>query len=322
MCSMIKTITLLFIFWPIFLLSQFAPAANVSGTTAIHKDSSIIVSWATVVVDFQRGYEDVAAPAAYASFGDSTAALFMAEGNSTDVVSLGDAGVITLGFDFPIMNGAGPDLAVFENSFSHEYLEFAHVEVSSDGINYVRIPSTSLIENNTQTGPFADSNTEAVHNLAGKYIQGYGTPFDLEDIADSAGVNLDSVHYVRIIDVVGSIDSNYGSFDHLGNLINDPYPTAFEAGGFDLDAVAVINENNIFASVANAALYNFKVYPNPATDEVQLTGYKGAVEIYDLNGKLMTNIISNGAAKVVLDEFPSGVYVIKAGEVFKRFVKL
>jgi hypothetical protein len=44
---------------------------------------------------------------------------------------------------------------------------------------------------------------------------------------------------VRIVDVVGSL--TLGSVDSLGNVVNDPYPTAFASGGFDLDAVGVLH---------------------------------------------------------------------------------
>ena len=79
--------------------------------------------------------------------------------------------------------------------------------------------------------------------MAGKFKQGYGTPFDLEDVIDSIGINLDSINFVRITDVVGSINTSFATYDSQGNIINDPYPTPFGSCGFDLDAVAVINEN-------------------------------------------------------------------------------
>ena len=54
-------------------------------------------------------------------------------------------------------------------------------------------------------------------------------------------VNVNDIRYVRIIDVIGSINPALGSRDSLGNLINDPYPTAFGSGGFDLNGVGVLN---------------------------------------------------------------------------------
>ncbi len=302
------------------LSAQFAPAANVAGTTAIHKDSSIIINWATEVVDFQRGLEDITnGSGPVASYGDSTAALGYAEGTSTDVVSLGDAGEIVLAFEYPIKDGAGPDFAIFENSFSHDYLEFAHVEVSTDGVNFVRIPSESAIQTSTQTGTYGTTLPEWVHNLAGKYIQGYGTPFDLQDIEDSTGVNLDSINFVKIIDVIGTIDANFGTFDSQGTIINDPYPSAFESGGFDLDAVAVIHENNIFASQQTNDLA-IKVYPNPANERLFVVGYSGEYSLIDFSGRVVANGTIDSGNSIELLDFVAGVYILKMGQELSRIV--
>lgn len=300
--------------------AQYAPAANMSGTTAIHKDSSVIVGWATSVASFQRGLEDIVngfGPTV--SYGDSTAALGYAEGTSSNVVSLGDAGEIVLAFDFPIMNESGPDFAVFENSFSHDYLEFAHVEVSTDGQTFVRIPSISVIQTDNQTGTYSTTLTNWVHNLAGKYIQGYGTPFDLEDLVDSLGVNLDSINYVKIIDVIGTINSAYGSFDSQGTIINEPYPSAFASGGFDLDAVAVINENNIFAGIELPSI-SINVYPNPFIDELFVNGYQGAYQLLDLSGRIYAKGVVENESPINLADVRSGVYLLQLGDVVKRVV--
>lgn len=272
------------------LIAQFAPPAGQAGTTAVDKDSAAIVSWANTVVDFNRGASDIANGwATLTSFGNENEALGYAQGNSVDVVSLGDSGSITLGFPFPIMNGPGNDFAVFENSFSDSYLEFAFVEVSSDGVNFIRFPATSLTPAASQTGTYANSNTELVHNLAGKYEQGYGTPFDLEDLVDSSGINLDSVRFVRILDVIGTIDPTYASHDALGNIVNDPYPSDFASGGFDLDAVGVMNENNIYANLDAEERIDFSVYPNPTKGlfwiKTELEEFE--ISVYDALGKLV-----------------------------------
>jgi len=93
-----------------------------------------------------------------------------------------------------------------------------------------------------QTGSFGATLPTRIHNLAGKYRLPYGTPFDLNDIAHISYINPENVRYVRIVDVVGSIDSTWGSRDSKGNLINDPFPTNFASSGFDLDAVGVIHQ--------------------------------------------------------------------------------
>ena len=81
-----------------------------------------------------------------------------------------------------------------------------------------------------------------INNLAGKYRAGYGTPFDLAELADSTGIDIDSIVFVRIVDVVGSIDPEFGSYDAYGHLVNDPFPTTSYSSGFDLSGVAVLYE--------------------------------------------------------------------------------
>lgn len=221
----------------------YPPAAGQPGSDAIPMNSPAITAWAASVVDIMRGPLDIANPGlGNASFGDPANALGPASGNSFDVVSLGDGGSITLGFALPFRNGPGPDLAVFENSFDDNFLELAFVEVSSNGTDFFRFPAVSLTQTTTQVGAFDPLDPTDLHNLAGKYRQGFGTPFDLDDLVGvSPLLDVDSVRFVRIVDVVGSIDDNFATFDSQGNKINDPYPTAFASGGFDLDAVGVMH---------------------------------------------------------------------------------
>ena len=162
-----------------------------------------------------------------------------AEGTSFDIVALGSGGRITLIFDPPVENGAGWDFVVFENSFSDQYLELAYVEVSSNGSDFVRFDSISLTVN--PVPGFGNTDPTDMDGLAGKYRQGFGTPFDLETLVGKPGVlagdvDLFTISHVRIIDVVGD-----GTFlDTRGEVIYDPYPTAGSAG-FDLDAVGISN---------------------------------------------------------------------------------
>ncbi|MGI6718849.1 MAG: DUF4465 domain-containing protein [Bacteroidales bacterium] len=218
----------------------FPPAAGQEGSTAIHMDSPDIVSWVTGITLY-RGFMDISTQDSLAYFGVPSNALHKAEGNSMEVVSFGDAGYAILTFDRPIVNGEGFDFAVFENSFSDNFLELAFVEVSTDGERFVRFPSVSLTPTDEQVDGFGSLDPTNIHNLAGKYRQGYGTPFDLEDLADSTGIDINNIRFVKIIDVVGCIQPEYASYDSEGNIVNDPWPTPFYSGGFDLDAVCVIN---------------------------------------------------------------------------------
>ncbi|MGQ9845943.1 MAG: DUF4465 domain-containing protein [Bacteroidales bacterium] len=235
-----------------FSQGPYAPAAGQPGSTAIHTDSSIIKSWAKGI-ELYRGWVKISDTTVYyngsnkASFGYPSLALGKAQENSFHVVSLGDGGIATLTFDRPIKNGPGPDFAVFENGFSDTFLELAFVEVSSDGERFVRFPAVSLTQTTTQVGGFGNLDPTNIHNLAGKYRQGYGTPFDLNDIIDSSNIDLNNIRFVRIIDVVGSIDSTYATYDSQGHKINDPWPTPYHTCGFDLDAIGIINAADSFS---------------------------------------------------------------------------
>ncbi len=160
-------------------------------------------------------------------------------GSTNDVVSLGDGGQIVLTFPAPIADGPGPDFAVFENAFSNAFyvfLEFAFVEVSSDGETFFRFPSHVLATNPVPAYPEVPMEPEACGGLAGKHLQGDGTPFDLRVLAGLPGLDVRRVTHVRLVDIPGD-----GSrADSYGHPIYDPFPT-WGSGGFDLDAVGVLN---------------------------------------------------------------------------------
>jgi hypothetical protein len=124
-----------------------------------------------------------------------------------------------------------------------------------------------LTQTDQQIDGFGSLDATKIHNLAGKYRQGYGTPFDLEDLIDSTDIDLNNITHVRIIDVVGSINPAYGTTDSQGNFINDLFPTPFFSGGFDLDAVGVIHEQNEVGLSAQDELV-IAVYPNPSSGVV------------------------------------------------------
>ena len=292
---------------------SYAPAANQIGTTAISKDSNIFVSWATGI-ELKRGFLNISDTnfqlngTNKVTYGLPEAALFQAEGTSADIVSLGDGGIATLTFEAPIKNDIGPDFAVFENSFLSNYLELAFVEVSSDGIHFFRFPAHTEVSFVTQIGGFEFIDCRYLNNFAGKFEQGYGTPFDLSDLPQDSFLNLDNITHVRIIDVVGSIDSQFATFDSFGNIVNDPFPTPFESGGFDLDAVGVIHQG-LLGIKEN--FQNFSFYPNPAKSEISIaTSEYSDIQLIDLSGKIIDSFSVQGFKKVDLQHLERGVYLL------------
>ncbi len=225
--------------WNSLALAQFNTIPGKANSIAIHGDSSCFVNWASEGAAFP-GLRQINVPdSGMASVGTINSALGKHRKNG--VISLGDGGSVVLRFPHPIVDGTGFDFAVFENAFNDSFLELAHVEVSHDGKRFFRFPSISESQINKQTEPFGTTYPDSIHNLAGRFRMPYGTPFDLNDFKDTPDFPT-TIYYVKIIDVVGSIDPRWGSRDSRGNLINDPWPTNFASSGFDLDAVGVINQ--------------------------------------------------------------------------------
>jgi len=222
----------------------FTAGSKYEPYTPVEMNSSEIVAWATGWVD----------PVSYGSNVDSQwktpqKALGRAKGDAYDIVSLGRGGSITMTFDRPIRDGKGWDFAVFENSFSDDFLELAYVEVSSDGTWFIRFDNVSLTQR--PVGGFGSVDYTLIHGLAGKYRQGVGTPFDLSDLlykteVKSGLVDLDSIRYVRIVDIVGDGTCYDNPPPGWGDrhIIYDPYPTTGSAG-FDLDAIGVRYQANV-----------------------------------------------------------------------------
>ncbi len=219
--------------WVYEVRDAYPPPAGQPYSTAVGMDDPRIASWAS-------GYEDVIyGEDLDAEWKTPENALGPAEGTSLGVVCLGRGGSIVLGFDPPIADGRGYDFAVFENAIDDAFLELGVVEVSTDGVLFVRFDHAFLGQD--PIGAFGALDTAGVGSLAGKYRQGHGTPFDLHVFVNTPEVrrgllDLDLIRYVKIVDVVG----DGGQRDSFGHPIYDPYPTSGSAG-FDLDAIGVLN---------------------------------------------------------------------------------
>jgi hypothetical protein len=140
-------------------------------------------------------------------------------GASTDVLTLGEAGTIVVAFDdIALIDGPGPDLLVFENPFTGWY-ETAYVAVSADGETWHEWPCDPTDTENLFPGcagvalVFANE-TNGVDPT--DPATAGGDAFDLADLG------LTSARYVRVRDS--------GANEYAGS-----------SGGFDLDAMAVVN---------------------------------------------------------------------------------
>jgi len=254
------------------------------------QDSNAVINpifrgWATAVV----GYDPAAG--VDAQWADPNKALGPATGDKLDIVSLGDLnherisqgmppGRVTLFFDEPIRQGKGYDFVVFENGFvsastyntgsveGQMFTELGYVEVSSNGVDFVRFPAVSLTP--APTGPYGTLEISNVYNLAGKHPNAggicTGTPFDLLEIADDPDVllglvDINDIRYVRIVDIPGSGDFYDRASAHpdpwsqpVGDRYSHNHPiydawVTFGSGGLDIEAVGVLNEQKCSADI-------------------------------------------------------------------------
>ena len=292
---------------------SFAPAPGNAGTTAIKNDSSCFVGWATGG-SITRGFVNlndtnfVYNNSNRATYGEITDAFGPVLNSGNQVVSLGDSGIATLTFDLKIIDGPGYDFAIFENGFTDGYIELAHVEVSSNGTDFVRFPSVSEIPLNPQLGNASITDCRYINNLAGKYRALYGTPFDLNELAGNPNLDVTDVRYVRLIDVVGDVSGTHSTRDGSGNIINDPFPTPFHSSGFDLDGIGVINGAQL--SIEEESV-QASIYPNPATSKATII-FPGQADlsISTLDGEIVVRQSHNNTSTIETSLFPQGIYVV------------
>lgn len=295
---------------------SFCGAVGTPGCTAVHCDSSAIIGWATSCT-VERGPVDIVNPdGPRVHFGTDAAGIGPAGVITTAAVSLGDGGTATLTFAEPIRNVEGPDFAVFENSFNDSFLELAFVEVSSDGERFVRFPATSLTPTDVQVGTNGSVDPTMINNLAGKYRVGYGTPFDLDELCDSTGIDLGRITHVRLVDVVGTVDPQYATYDAFGHMVNDPYPTCdtvYGSGGFDLTGVAVLNQTAEPVGIDEAEFAVASVWPNPSSGRFNVMSARAATaSLHDQSGRCVAVVaLQNGCNILDISGFAPGVYFLR-----------
>ena len=245
----------------------------------------IFRSWATEVLSYHQS------PGVDSQWSDPNKTLGAVTGNVTDIFSLGDlsreqidqgesVGWIILTFDAPIRNNRGYDFAIFENGLLSNYTtsegsttgeilaELAYVEVSSNGMDFVRFNSVSLTPE--AVGPYGTIEIGNVNNLAGKHPNANGictgTPFDLQEIANHPDVVLDivdinDIKYVRIIDIPGTGDFSDNATEQINpntwpdlDFYENSHPIydmwlSWGSGGFDLEAIGILEEQEYSADI-------------------------------------------------------------------------
>lgn len=296
-----------------------------AGCKAIKYNDPAILGWATFC-GLILGPQNIATEGSpLVSYGTALDPIGPSSESTTEgVISLGDGGMAVMTFDVPISNGPGYDFAVFENALNHTFLELAFVEVSSDGVHFYRFPSVSNTQTEQQISNGGAVDATKINNLAGKYIVGWGTPFDLEELAGYSNLDINNVTHVRVVDVVGSINPLYGTTDKNGHLVNDPYPTDFNSGGFDLSGVAVMNGWTPTAVNNYQQEIRFVAYPNPCQNVLNVNNVmvNESVSLFNALGQQMwSGMTQDTYFQLDMQPYPAGVYMLQVGAQLTRVIK-
>jgi hypothetical protein len=303
-----RILLIIFIVSPLQLWAQFDPAGGKNGSKAVHRNHASISYWGdSIRLELGNTRINSSTPI-IVSTGEVADAIGHADNRT---VSLGDNGRATYFFERAIANIEGPDFVVFENGFDWVggyFLELAFVEVSSDGSRFVRFPALSAADTTVQIENLAYMEPEWYYNLAGKHQAPYGTPFDLNELKDSLGLDVTAISHVRLVDVVGSINDSFVRRDVNKVKINDPWPTDFASGGFDLDAIGVLQ----FPLAINQ-LSSIKrlVAPNP--HQIQqgfdvLMSYQ-TLSIINMKGELVYSDEANN--NHIIPQLLPGIYALR-----------
>lgn len=198
----------------------------------------------------------------------------------SEIVSLGKGGYVVLSFDYPLIDGPGPDFTVFENAFVYPggiFDEWMIVSVSVDGENWLVFPHDTL----TGAGMAGRTPTTGGADYLNPAESG-GDSFDLADLG------LDTARYVRVTDA-----THYQGLDRLSA---------------ELDAVIALHtvpvglHDPLPAEVRMQQVGNeWRVFVGEDT-EVRLIGLNGRM----LHGSLLTR---SRPLRYATEGLATGVYV-------------
>jgi len=228
-----------------------------------NRPNPVFLAWADTQADYSPASGGLfIAPATGEATGSEFHVATLGELTATQIANGDEPGSLTLSFAEPVFDAPGADFAVFENGFIAQSDfggagiggiagELAYVEVSSNGVNFVRFPAISGTPG--ALGSFGTLDATVLYNLAGKHVnhdgKSWGTPFDLSELSGEALVtdglvDLDAIRFVRLVDIPGSGDF----LDSLGGPIYDPWPTwtpemgSAATSGADIEAVGAVSQ--------------------------------------------------------------------------------
>ncbi len=121
-----------------------------------------------------------------------------------------------------------------------------------------------------------------------------------------------------------------GSFNIASNVFSEYYNGKIDDIGIWnralTDQEIITLYNSISTGTNDIKNSNIKIYPNPTNNNINIEGLtkneNNAIQIFDVQGKLVITKTINEKGTIDLSELNNGVYVINIGEVAQRIVKI
>ena len=132
----------------------------------------------------------------------------------------------------------------------------------------------------------------------------YRLSADQEEVylSDPTGVVIDAVHFVNMPTDISyaRVPNGNGTFIHQLHSHNNNNNT-----------IATLNDINVIS--------NLRVYPNPSNNMVYILGSSHIIEVFNTLGKKVYS--SANVNSINISDWDSGIYLIKSGTSFAKFIK-
>lgn len=229
------------------------------------------------------------------SMGNLPSAFYYNQGDGTFVIPP------DIGFDDDIRksfaNASGdvdndgfPDIVVMNNEFENIFL---WKNLSQQDNNWIKIKLEGVVSNRMGIGSFievgAGGDSQIQYTLCGEGYLSQNSGFEFFGLDDATVIDYIEVRWLS------------GIVDHFENVAVNQQITIVEGGGI-LDA-------------KGAAIHDFVMVPNPASNEVTLKyapGIDSEIVLYDLRGKVILQLNSVGPeTRINLEGLASGMYMVQ-----------
>lgn len=248
-------------------------------------------------------------------------------------------------------NLATPDTFTFANAYDIKIYKDGQVAVASNGPQGVQI-SVDKGKTFTTTNSFPPLNSNMDIEFDGNqnlWVTGIiGSQNDNGYVSTDAGAtwnswtaapNVIKAEYSKpsSILIFGSIDTTALSMDNGATFSTVHFPATKPAGsnlfiglGSDQQTYYCIDGNAkmwTLGTGSGVGLSDWQgaspvaIYPNPANAHLYLEDYLGKVEIYNTSGQRFKSVKQLASKPLDISDLPSGIYILKLDNGFKKMVK-